>query len=125
MAADEPAWHLMSLAGYAMEEMRIERYAVALDYPPSAWIRPSNLEDALFFANGDVVLAVTDEASSNLDHLMRGIIGVFDRLTEILGYLAAPVLAGTGALPLDELTPDGRANWDDYVAATWDRRLQL
>lgn len=126
LAATQTDWDLISVGGLAMEEMRIERRLSELGYEPSNWAHLEDLDEAIYAANTEVVLAVVDPASaSDASYLQDRIFPVFDRLTKLLAYLAAPIITEAVGLPVDQLDADGRANWNDFVDPTWDARVEL
>ena len=55
---------------------------------------------------------------------MTGVEPAFDRITKMLGYLAGAVIAGH-QLQLAELSPDEVSIWGDYIASTWEARLDM
>ncbi len=125
LAATQWQWYLLCIAAYAIEEARIERRVGELGYPPSGSTSPDHLADVLHATNVDLHILLTDPKSENVERLRDGVLGVLDRLTKVLAYVAADVICSDRVLDLAGEGPSAQAYWDDYVAPTWGQRLDL
>ncbi len=123
LASAEWEWHLLCLAGFALDEARVELAVGAAGYPGTDGASAEHLVEVLHATTVDLLVLLQDPASSDVRHLMERVIGLLDRLTKVLAYAAAhaivtgqpPDVSGQGSLAL--------AAWDDYAAPTWARRL--
>jgi hypothetical protein len=117
-------WLLKCLGALAIVELRIERSLAELGYEPSG-AAASDVEQSLLVTNIGVVSAVTSPASADPKHLHDTAITTLDHATKKLAYVAAPLIAGRSTFLPSELSAEGQANWADYVAPTWERRMTL
>jgi hypothetical protein len=99
---------------------------VRCDYctPEMQRISAADAADATAQVNLDVCAAVVMPASRDPAVLAREIIRAQDWSSKKLAYLAAAINAGElPAFTVGDLPPEHRADWNDYIAATWSYRL--
>lgn len=116
-------WWLKCLGAQAIVELRIERSLTDLGYPAAESATATAVDHSLLVTNVEVVNAVIDPASNDPAHLRDALITILNHVTKLLAYIAAPLTTGqTGFLP-SQLSAGGQANWADYIAPTWQRRI--
>jgi hypothetical protein len=118
-------WTLKCVGGLAMIEYRIEKALVQRGYPPAESTPTSDADQHLYAVNAQVVEAVLDPANADPSRLHDRVVAVLDHATKLLAYIAASVTSERKNFDPAELSADGKANWSDYVASTWERRLGL
>jgi hypothetical protein len=118
-------WWLKCVGALATVEFRIERTLADLGYPTAELAAPSAIEQNLLVTNAEVISAVIDPASADPVHLRDAVFTTLDHITKTLAYIAAPIAAGQPGFSPLELSNEGQANWADYIAPTWQRRLDL
>lgn len=116
---------LMYISGYAIEEFRIERRMYELGYQPTDSSNVDHLVEALYINNVDLIIALTDPESADVEKLEAAALAIVDRFAKLLAYMAAPVIALDEAFDRNLLAPESRDHWDDYVGSTWDQRISL
>jgi hypothetical protein len=117
-------WLLKCLGALAIVELRIERRLAELGYTPLG-AALSYVEQSLLVTNFEVVNAVMDPASADAAHLHDAVIGTLNHVTKMLAYVAAPLIVGRSEFLPSQLSAEGQANWADYIAPTWERRMRL
>jgi len=115
-------WCLKCLGAQAIVELRIERSLAELGYAAVEGTEPSSVEHSLLITNVEVVNAVIDPASDDPAHLQAALLTTLNHVTKMLAYIAAPLAAGQSIFSPALLSLEGRANWVDYVAPTWQQR---
>ena len=90
--------------------------------PPAA---ATAVDNSLLITNAEVVSAVADPGSADPKHLQDALLTTMNHATKVLGYIAAPLTAGQPGFSPSQLSAEGQANWADYFAPTWQRRLAL
>jgi hypothetical protein len=118
-------WGLKCVGGLAIIEYRIESALAQLGYPPAESTTTTDADHHLYMVNAEVVEAVVDPANQDPRRLHDAVLTVLDHATKLLAYIAASVVAGGDNFAPSNLSADGKANWADYVAPTWERRLRL
>jgi hypothetical protein len=116
---------LFGIAGSSMEEFIAEREALKAGYRPFAWASHDDLLECLEvgvnFPMVNAVCVAPDR--DDVELLVNRVATVLRDLSRALAYASAATLAGMANLP-----PDGgelKDEWDDYVAGTWDLRLDF
>jgi hypothetical protein len=117
-------WWLLCLGGLALEELRIERQLAHLGYEVSGAGTIDHLTDALDQLNAEIVLTLTDPASSDVETLANAVMKSQDWFSKHLSYFAA-FCSDLSASGLTALPNHAKMNWDDYVGPTWEGRLDL
>ncbi|RJK92506.1 hypothetical protein D5H78_18690 [Vallicoccus soli] len=125
LASSDWAWHLLCIAGSAMQEVRCERAVGELGYSATDSATAEHIVEVLHATTVELLQAIQDPASQDPWVFMQAVMQLLDRLTKVLAYAAAeslrigepPAIAAEGALALDA--------WQEYVAPTWERRLAL
>ncbi len=125
LASLDWTWHLLCIAGFAMQEVRCERAVGSLGYPATDTATAEHLVEVLHATTLDLRQAMHDPTSEDPWVFMQAVIQVLDRLTKVLAYAGAeslrtgeaPAITAQGVLALDA--------WQEYVAPTWERRLAL
>lgn len=118
-------WLLMCLGGYAMHEARIELAVAALGYPGTGSATGEHVAEVLHATDVDHLNLLEDPAADDPRVLADGMTVQLDRLSKVLAYAAADTLhTGSGPAIAEEgqLAEDA---WDEYVAPSWERRLEL
>ncbi|MET8218057.1 hypothetical protein [Streptomyces hirsutus] len=117
-------WWLLRLGGLALDELRIERHLADLGYEVSGVGTVDHLTDSLYQLNAEIVLALTDPASSDVETLANSVMKSHDWFSKHLSYFAAfhSDLAGS---ELAGLPNHAKKNWNDYVGPTWKGRVDL
>lgn len=118
-------WILKCIAGQSIVEFRIELRLAELGYPTAEWGTSESIDEELLVFNYEIANAVLDPASSDPRNLLNGVLGALNHATKALGYLAAAMIAGNADFSPSTLSTAGQKNWADYVAPTWDERLDL
>lgn len=125
LASSEWAWHLLCIAGFAMQEVRCERAVGGLGYAPTGSASAEHIVEVLHATTLELLQAMQDPACKDPRVLMLAVMELLDRLTKVLAYAAAeslrtgeaPAIAAQGVFALDA--------WQEHVAPTWERRLAL
>jgi hypothetical protein len=118
-------WLLKCLGAQALVEFRIERSLGDLGYTAAESTAASAVENSLLVTNVEVVSAVADPASADPRPLHDALFTTLNHATKMLGYIAAPLIAGQPGFSPSQLSVEGQANWADYFAGTWAQRLGL
>ena len=122
----EGAWKrwLASFGGVSLEEFRIERTLFELGYGASPWRDIAFTSDTLYSANLDLLEALVDERSQDVEYLASAVCGVVSDLSKHFGYAAAWIADEYDwRFPVEELSEAGRADWRDFVGEHWDQRM--
>jgi hypothetical protein len=125
LARSDWAWHLLCIAGFAMQEVRCERAVGGLGYSHTDSATAEHIVEVLHATTLELLQAMQDPACEDPWVFMQAVMQLLDRLTKVLAYAAAeslrtgeaPAIAAQGVLALDA--------WQEYVAPTWERRLAL
>jgi hypothetical protein len=125
--ADEADWQwwLKCLGAQAIVEFRIERSLAELGYHAAEWLTPRHVDYSLLITNVEVVSALIDPASADPAHLHDALLTTLNHATKLLAYIAAPLAAGQPGLAPSQLSTAGQEHWADYIAPTWQRRVDL
>ncbi|MER5218277.1 hypothetical protein ABT063_49285 [Streptomyces sp. NPDC002838] len=117
-------WWLLCLGGLALEELRIERQLMHLGYEVAGAGTIDHLTDSLYQLNAEIVLTLTDPASSDVETLASAVMQSQEWFSKHLSYFAAfrSDLSGAGLM---DLPAHAKMNWDDYVGPTWEGRVDL
>jgi hypothetical protein len=118
-------WWLKCLGAQAIVEFRIERSLAELGYPAAEWAAAPHVDHSLLITNVEVVSAVKDPASADPAHLHDALLATMNHATKLLAYIAAPIAAGQPGLAPSQLSAAGQEHWADYIAPTWQRRIDL
>lgn len=119
-------WLLKCLTGLAMVELRIERSLAELGYPPAEWSDAAAVDRNMQITNVEVINAVLDRSNAaDPRRLQNALLSTLNHVTKLLAYIAGPLVAGGEGFSPAQLSAQGRVNWADYIAPTWDRRLAL
>jgi len=114
-------WLLMCLGALAIDELRIERGLADLGYPVAVTGDVDYIDDAMFWLNCELMNALVDPASSDVEKFHDAVMSTQDWLTKHLAYVAAYNSSPTP--DLSALSSHSRQNWDDYIAAHWGKRV--
>ena len=114
-------WLLMCLGALAIDELRIERGLADLGYPVAMTGDVDYIDEAMFWLNCELMNALVDPASSDVEKFQGAVMSTQDWLTKHLAYVAA--YASSPTLDLSALSSHSRQNWDDYIAAHWGKRV--
>ena len=114
-------WLLLCLGALAIDELRIERALADLGYPVALTGDVDYIDDAMFWLNCELMNALLDPASSDVEKLHHAVLSTQDWLTKHLAYVAAYNSSPTP--DLSALSNHSRQNWDDYIAAHWGKRV--
>lgn len=124
LATDEGHWNLLWVGSLALEEARIERQLARLGFPPADAVDYEHLGYRLFGLCEKAFLSVAVREKSVVEMLSDGMTAL-DRITKTLAYIAAAQVEGTFEFDRRHLSKHAAANWDEFVAPTWERRLSL
>ncbi|WP_418016325.1 hypothetical protein [Mycolicibacterium fortuitum] len=116
-------WVLLCLGALAIDEFRIERALADLGYPVSSTGHADYIDDAMFWLNCELMNALVDPASADVEKFHDAVVATQDWLTKHLAYVAAYNCSPTP--DLSGLSEHARQNWDDYIAAHWTRRVEF
>lgn len=119
-------WWLKCFGAQAIVEFRIERALIELGYPAAEGTSVPAVDNSLLITNVEVVGAVVDPASiADPAHLQDVVLTTLNHVTKLLAYIAAPISVGLPGFSPSQLSAEGQANWAEYIAPTWQRRLAL
>ena len=114
-------WLLLCLGALAIDELRIERALADRGYPVALTGDVDYIDDAMFWLNCELMNALVDPASSDVEKFHDSVMSTQDWLTKHLAYVAAYNSSPTP--DLSALSGHSRQNWDDYIAAHWGKRV--
>ncbi|MVZ91684.1 hypothetical protein GQF49_14625 [Microbacter sp. ANSKLAB05] len=114
-------WLLMCLGALAIDELRIERRLARLGYPVAMTGDVDYIDDAMFWLNCELMNALVDPASSDVEKFHDAVMSTQDWLTKHLAYVAAYNFSPTP--DLSALSSHSRQSWNDYIAAHWGKRV--
>ncbi len=118
LAASEPDWYLMCIGSNALDELRIERVLAGLGYPVAEAGAIDDLDNAMYYLNCEIVEAVVDPASADLETFRDAVLRTHDWLSKNLALVAA-YHEGTSGPDLAGLSDIARENWLDYIGGHW------
>ncbi|MCU1634683.1 MAG: hypothetical protein JWM61_3335 [Micrococcaceae bacterium] len=118
LATTQWQWNIIGLAVKGMEEYRIERRLAQLGFDPAPPTALDYWDIILFEINATL-------AESVVKNLLAEITGAADILVTTLAYTIGSSTNPKSTFAVEALPPYARQNWDDFVAPTWERRVQL
>jgi hypothetical protein len=125
-AETDHEWMLKCVAGLAVVEFRIELMLAEMGYPPAPSATVDSIDEHIGITNAETFAAVVDPANAEDPARLRdSILAIMDHATKLLAYIAAPHVAGTAKFDPATLPAEGQADWADYFAPTWAKRLRL
>ncbi len=92
LASSDWAWHLLCIAGFAMQEVRCERAVGGLGYPATDGAGAEHLVEVLHATTLELLQAIQDPTCEDPWVFMQAVIQLLDRLTKVLAYVAAESL---------------------------------
>jgi hypothetical protein len=123
LASTQWQWNVISLAVKGMEEYRIERRLAELGFNPASPTAINHWDVVLFDTNATLVESVLTEQS--VDSLVRQVIGAADVLVTTMAYSIGSLTNGSSSFALEALPEYARQNWNDFVAPTWEQRVEF
>ncbi|WP_264797605.1 hypothetical protein, partial [Arthrobacter mangrovi] len=123
LATTQWQWNVISLAVKGMEEYRIERRLADLGFDPASPTALGYWDIVLFDTNVALVESVLTEQS--VDSLFAQVNGAADILVTTLAYTIGSLNSPASRFAVEALPLYARQNWDDFVSATWDQRVEF
>lgn len=119
LVSAEWQWNLMCLAGYSMQEYRIERALEGM-YPPDDGGTAHHVDQVLWATTVDLLnVLYSERAATDIEWLHHSAIAQLDRLSKVLALAAV----APGRLATAEEGELALQAWQDYVAGSWDARV--
>lgn len=123
LASTQWQWNVISLAVKGMEEYRIERTLAENGFDPAGPADLSYWDIVLFDTNVALVESVLTEQT--IDSLVAQVMGAADLLVTTMAYTIGSLTNPAATFGVKALPPYARQHWDDFVASTWDRRVEF